>query len=1353
MSMKNGATHEELGNRIMQLRKMAGFSKQSEFAAKAGVKQQTVSRWEAGASRPSPRQLSLLADLFSEGSDSDALRSELLSKANYKQNQNTVVSTLPLDQSFPLDILGEYQFENFCTHFLEQLHPAATVHRYGDRGHKQEGLDIMATFPNGDIYTFQCKRLRSFGPGKVTNAVVAHTFQSKKKFILLSRVATPEARKEILKHTDWDIWDKEDISRKIRQDLDKEAQRRLVDTFFPGHRFSLLGETESGPWQTPDEFFAPFMHKDTLINHAWELVGRKEKVKNTCDALTNPNVKVVFISGTLGAGKTRILKEVVEKIKNESKGLYITFISSSENVTRTDLDNLGKKRKIIVIDDAHDRKDLPQLFQHASIEENNTTLLLSLRPYGLLPIESQASKYSLLENRVKKIEVGQMCSEDAERLALQALTLPDQSQKILLAKELVELAENCPLEIVIGARVLSQESPTYLGEVKNSDNFQKILYSKFQDVYIRGLGTGNDQALIKKLLTIIAFIQPFYPDDDTVFDIIKKIETIDPTTAKQKMKILESAGVLIKRGNQYRIYPAAMTDFILEDSCVGVDNVSSGYAETVFDIAAETDLRILENVVLNISVLDWRLKNKTKKHTSFFNYIWGKIQNKDQLNNPYSKIVASIAPHQPERALNFVEHMMSRQCYGSELIEVVKLVARDQKYTKSACECLWELGKYNQYAIEVLSKLGEIEPNKLICYSEIVADFALGLVGKEKEWSQKITPLDVLSGLMKTEGLTTKINKLNAELSPFHVSPQALSSLRRKVVNSILELLSSSNIKAAAQAAKFLRQCLHYPLGMLGNRPEENIIAAWEKEFIETLSAIKEIVARENLDPLVLVCVAESISWHLNYGREKSQEIAAETIALIPNSLEYRTILALYNGHGHILKSRIDDTQIKDWENYIRSVADDLLTTYQGEDKLRGFINSCLLKIETSQLAYQATSYALLFNLIKKSSPFAQSIIESAIQEPDGLTVKFTSIALANLFMGNHDAAIDVSYRVLDTKQNILIAVIPSAYAQLNANEFIYDDRDIKIIKKLLSFKDKTIVENMVYALRSLAKSNRQRGIELIKEFHFDISNRATDDLLFLFHNKDHIPFNDLAEQDVKLFLQKLTPLAELKGYALEEFLAKASKAYPVLVKDFFIKRMELGIEQNKSTRPCNYGPFAQVALRFKESSQLDSVLLQLKDWIQSEAVNYFSNQFFCHHIGKLFSAMFSPYDEKFVSFLQNWMEEAQPDEFSIISLILAEAQHEFTFEHQAFVIELLEKCKQVSNEVLDNMIGALFSSAISGGKSGTPGAPYPRDEKLKKDSEDAINALASRFCPAHRLYNELRKYAEQEINFMLNEK
>ena len=70
-----------------------------------------------------------------------------------------------------------------------------------------------------------------------------------RKFILLARVASPQARQAILEHKGWDLWDKEDISREVR-DLPGDEQRRLVDIFFRGQRMALLGSDTSSPWQT-----------------------------------------------------------------------------------------------------------------------------------------------------------------------------------------------------------------------------------------------------------------------------------------------------------------------------------------------------------------------------------------------------------------------------------------------------------------------------------------------------------------------------------------------------------------------------------------------------------------------------------------------------------------------------------------------------------------------------------------------------------------------------------------------------------------------------------------------------------------------------------------------------------------------------------------------------------------------------------------------------------------------------------------------------------------------------------------------------------------------------------------------
>src|SRR5882672_11679051 len=149
--------------------------------------QQTVSRWESGVSRPRDKQMPLLASVLKADLD------QLLAAAGYTKKMTVAT----FDQPFPIDALNPDSFERFCLYFLTRLYPTAKVHRVGGPGHTQEGLDIEVIFPNKTCYTFQCKRVDEFGPGKVHTAVAKHTRAATKRFLLLTRVASPQARQAI----------------------------------------------------------------------------------------------------------------------------------------------------------------------------------------------------------------------------------------------------------------------------------------------------------------------------------------------------------------------------------------------------------------------------------------------------------------------------------------------------------------------------------------------------------------------------------------------------------------------------------------------------------------------------------------------------------------------------------------------------------------------------------------------------------------------------------------------------------------------------------------------------------------------------------------------------------------------------------------------------------------------------------------------------------------------------------------------------------------------------------------------------------------------------------------------------
>src|SRR5580704_5687835 len=185
MSAIDEAPYVELGTLLSELRQKAGIAQQSQLAELIKTSQQTVSRWEAGSSRPRAREIPLLARVLGTKAE------ELLVAAGYAP-KTTVTS---FDKPFPVDGLSSESFERFSQSALEYLYPDAVVHAVGGQGHTQEGADIEVALPNGTCHTYQCKRVMQFGPRDVDKAVQAHNNrESAKRFILLSRIASPRTR-------------------------------------------------------------------------------------------------------------------------------------------------------------------------------------------------------------------------------------------------------------------------------------------------------------------------------------------------------------------------------------------------------------------------------------------------------------------------------------------------------------------------------------------------------------------------------------------------------------------------------------------------------------------------------------------------------------------------------------------------------------------------------------------------------------------------------------------------------------------------------------------------------------------------------------------------------------------------------------------------------------------------------------------------------------------------------------------------------------------------------------------------------------------------------------------------------
>lgn len=1326
--------YAKFGQLLAERRLQAGISQQADLAKKLKISQQSVSRWERGESRPRTSQIGALAKAVG------AKPAELMVAAGYSP-KTPVMSFV---QPFPVDSLSAEDFERFAQYFLSKRFPPPTkVHRAGGQGHAQEGVDLDVVFADGSVFTFQCKRVEEFGPQKVHAAVAKHKRKAKQKFILLARVASPQARQAILEHKGWDIWDKEDISREVR-DLSPDEQRKLVDSFFRGQRLALLGTDASGPWQTDEEFFAAFMNKSGAFNHTWDLVGRSVDLKQLQDGLAAADVAVVNLEGAGGAGKTRVLKAGIESFQRLNPGILVRFLSPTGDATQESLLELGPERKLLVVDDAHERSDLGLLFQCVANPANNAVLLLSYRTYGATYIQRQAGRFALVGSRAVTVELAPLSKQDAVALARQVLK--ERNGPEGAAEEIADLTRDCPLATVLGAHVVASDG-RHFELAKNEGTFRETLLAKFYDVAAGTIGESGDREPIRKLLRVLALLQPFNAEDPSVLETIGKVEGLEPHQVARLIRVLNEGGILFRRGGRFRISPDLLADYIIEQTCIAHDGASTGYGERVFDATGDA---LLENLVVNLGKLDWRRSNGDASSSVLLDGVWAKLVPTQEYSDPHIKAVSGVAFYQPLRALEFVSAQVRTGTFLRDLPPILKRVAYNLKYLPEVCETLWHLGQddiretnpHPEHAMRILRELCEVAPGKPGRYNEVVVDFGLGLLDDPESWKHRYTPFDFLAGILEVEGHTTSSTWKTVTWSRFHVTPAFAAPLRKKVVAAILRLLAGDNSRAAFRAAKELGNAVRYSVG--GDAREQ-----WAAEFTETLKAVLALVKKGKIEPVVLLEIVRSVSWHAHHGDGTPAEVAKEIIAALPTTLEFRTTLTLVDGHGMLTRRMGEDfaADRKELAAHQNALAEDLIRAFPSADALRGFLDDVLLKISEHDPDRQSSPQEFLHNLLQKSVDLAEAIGADALTPNPGATSRFVNLALGVLLVHRRGRTLDLTDQLHASGDAKLQAAIGYAYG-INNMANAPDERDRRNLRALLQSTNERLVHSGIVALRSLRQYPRIL-VDLLKDANLGLSAGVADEALFLFQRDNGELLAELSEKDVVAILERIKDLNELDGHWLEEFLALASKTYAIACAEFFIERVERAAStESWKLRPCNHGPYLNVPLKFREAAEFGMLLGKVANWMGSkENPSYL----FKSRAAELFNSMFAPFDAALVAFLRDWIETADEAELGVVGHILREGAHDFVFRERSFVLRYLERCRQFGPEFYKKACGELFAAAVSGMRSGTPGEPFPEDLRMKDDATEALKSIP-RFAPGRDLYEDILKYAEHSIRQQLKE-
>lgn len=1337
------AKYKTFGKIILAARKRKGLE-QAELGRLLGTTQQNVSRWEAGSSRPRLGQVRALALALGEREET------LRMAAGYGPPAEVPPASVTLshDQPFPVDALSPEAFQRFTQDLVCALHPdAREVRAAGKSGHDQDGSDILTILADGRRLSFQCKRVTRFGPADVRAAVRAHTLPADQKILVLSRTASPQAANAVRALPDWSLWDKDDLSRLIRDRLSPLARRTIVDKYFPGQRYTLLGDPNPGAWQTPEEFFAPFSGTYATFSHDWDLIGRDDEVDEVMRRLQSDTERIVLLLGAGGSGKSRILKSIVERL-HATKHRAPLFLSPTETLDAMALETLGTGPEFVIVDDAHDRSDLRGLFAYAAHPDRDIRVLLAARPYARAQLRGQAGEFAR-GGAVAEVPIRPLEFDDTTKLAAQVLQRFGGAPEF--AEPIARATRDCPLVTVLAGRIAVEENLP-LALAQNTDAFRDTILGKFAKIVTGELALPGEQKTFTDILKLISLVQPFSIEDAAFLELASNIAGVPRDKVSVTLRMLIEGGVLYRRGTQYRLMPDLLGDYIIEQTCIGADDRLDSFADQVFAAAVPP---LLGHVLVNLGRLDWRRASGDPAKSNLVAHLWRALNVTNAHHNSALEAAIAAAVYQPRNALDFVTRQWRAGVRYDELVKIVRNAAYHLEYVGEACNLLWEMGRtddrdqgqFPSHAMRNLRELCAVEPDKPLAVNREVVDFGLSMLDRSDAFDTLYTPFDFLKGILSGAGHTTKSDDRTVTFMPFSVNYSAVAPLRARVIDRAIACLSGPSIRAAGRAAAFLEDALRYPMAPFGGRISEPTLRLYTVEFQQTLDRLRQLVQSGRLDSAVKVALAHCVAWHANYAGNETAAAARELLAASPNDLDFRLLGALSDGFGRVFLGRMDantwQSKISAW---VDDLADDLSTAYPTSSSLRQALEDALAHTLEAGLAKDNSSHILIREILRKRIDLARLVTEEATLGCSSHLLAYLDAALFQLLQSTPDDARRWARRLLDSGSTTFQCAVGRAFSNPPvAADGTLVPTDAEIIKRVLSSSEHQVVASGLGVIGALARTSWRVAIDLLRHANLKLNAGLADRAFMMLQGPQPNVFQTLDEDDVRYILGELKELPELNGYWIENLLSELSLQFPVLTATFFLSRVAhatTSAETSAGFRPINYGPWVQVRLRFKESSHYAAVLEAVWQWIIAQDPEDWRCE---HHASALFEGMFLPIDEAVLAFLSDTIATANPRSLRWIASILGHAEPDFVFDHHQIVVNFLDACAGAGESVRRRGIEALIRSATSGVRSGRPGEPFPRDLECREASL-ALLARLPRLSPAYELYDMLRTHSEQGI-------
>lgn len=1302
---------------------------QGALARVLGLRQQSVSRWEAGTHRPSIDQMAPLAS---------ALKLDEARLIQLGQGEASPVSSIaPL---LPLNMLSPEMFERFMGDLMGHLYPARTTRVQGRRGHDQGGWDVL-TVGDGETIGVQCKQVQRFGPAEARRAIDEIDRPTDRSILALSRVVSP-ATAEVLREAGWEVWDQDDLSRKVRQ-LPGELQDNLVDIFFRGQRLALLGRDNPGPWVRVDRFFAPFTHEGDPFTHNWDLVGRGADLEALIDGLESDQ-PVVVVSGPGGMGKSRLIKSGVERYVAEHPATLVRFLAPVGEPDHRSLEALGTGEKLLVVDDAHDRDGLPLLFDYAADPKNRAKLLLATRPYAEQRIRNDLARFAIF----KPLEIVLGFLPRVAMLELIGHALAKFGGDASWADIVQRVAGNNPLVAVMAARVVTEQGVS-IEMLRGADNVRDFVIKRFAEVLTGRIGLPEDSRLLRDMLGLIALLQPVRIDDREIAQVFARVTTHSAIDATRALKLLIDGGVLYRRGRYYRLMPDLLGDYLIDDICVQPDGRLSLFAEGVINAV---DNRLLTQVMVNLGRLDWRRQGGDPAGSTLLDAIWARFRDINDDWDPRIEAVRAVAIYQPAQALRFVSDRLRAGKSLREAPPILSNIAYTARYRREALQLLWEMGRndaretgpHPNHPIRLLGELCELGEHKPLEFSEEIATFAFDLMDDDRSWEGAHTPLSIVAPLLKGTIDQSRASSRTITLSSAFVIYDYAKALRLSVISRIIALLKHRRPRVSALAGRYLHDALRMPYGFGSMSPAKDLADRYDEEFAMTIDAVTDVMVRGGLAPTAMLAVAGSVSWHARYGLGKPAEAARRLLKLLPSDLDFRLRAAMVDRARFAFLAQADcDAEEEDAQKSLPALAAEVRAAWPDSEQLLDQLEGALGDLSEAGIG-DGSAYMLVNPLLQDNVPLAQALLSRAARDHHSALRAFVWPAMSQVLDQEPADARRQLVRFLDRDADMAargVAALGSVKRPLAAE-------DLNLLRRAASSAELAVSRSALAALRWMNDLPEQQAKAIALLAPFEQQADLLDDVASLLLDRRRNLFAVLDTNDVERLLSRMHEVKSFRGHWVESLLCELAEHFAEPFADFLFQRTDSALRDDEGNTELLGYYFHEGKLGFHKSANATHVLDRAWSWLRQHDTD---DGYRVYRAAELVAGMFDIDADIVVEFLDAKLDAATAVELKWIAKLIRHTHHLFPFKQRRFVERYLDRCATVDSEALEWGIESLSAAAMSGVKTGTRGEPMPRDIKARDDAREVLHSMP-RLSPAYPLYEAILKDAEIDIAQAISE-